>query len=515
MNLHLPATAMHVLVRSLRRDRDDLAISMGKQSFTRGELADAISQYKQVLEGEGLLHGKSFALLSRSKLEALIAQYAAQMTGARMTLLSATSSVADLAYILDNASIDALIIDTDGFFDVAVELREKCASLKTVFGIGERIPEHAVDLVAAAREKRVIELKTADVDIDAVSSIAYTGGTTGKPKGVIGTYRSAVTLPQIQLSDWQWPSKPRTLVATPLSHAGGSMVTPTLLQGGSVLVLPGFTPEALFDAIEEHQISAVMLVPTMMYAMFNHEAFDPQRLKSLETVFYGAAPIQPSFLELAVKTLGPIFFQFYGQTECGMTIAILDREDHMQKERLTSCGRPVAWLDVRILDSANKEVERGEVGEIAVRGPLVMQGYLDRPEETEEALSGGWLHTGDLARMDEDGFIYIVDRAKDMIVTGGFNVYSGEVEQVLQGEEGVQEVCVVGVAHEHWGEAVVALIVGEADHDALAASVREARGPIHVPKAFFAVESLPRTALGKIDKQRARQLGEELFAKQN
>lgn len=237
-------------------------------------------------------------------------------------------------------------------------------------------------------------------------------------------------------------------------------------------------------------------------------------LSSLETVFYGAAPIRPALLQGAIDRFGPVMFQFYGQTECGMSIAVLRKEEHSE-ERLNTCGRPVPWLDVAVLDSYGNRVAAGEVGEICVRGPLVMDGYWNLPEQTAEALRGGWLHTGDLARQDEAGYLTIVDRNKDMIVTGGFNVYSAEVEAVLTDSPAVHDAAVVGLSDDYWGEVVTALIVesspGATDLEALAASVRERKGSAHVPKHTFIVPELPKTPLGKIDKNACVDLASELL----
>ncbi len=243
----------------------------------------------------------------------------------------------------------------------------------------------------------------------------------------MGAFRSGVTLTQIQMAEWEWPEEPpRFLICTPLSHAGAAFFVPTLLRGGSLYVLPYFDPALVLETIEKHRINATMLVPTMIYMLLDHPPdFDKRDLSSLQTLFYGASAMSPARLREGIERLGQVFFQFYGQSECGMTIAVLRKGEHLadDPERLATCGRPVPWLDVRLLDDDLREVPRGELGEICVRGPLVMKGYLNKPAETAEALRGGWLHTGDVARADKDGFLTIVDRKKDMIVTGGFNVF--------------------------------------------------------------------------------------------
>jgi fatty-acyl-CoA synthase len=230
----------------------------------------------------------------------------------------------------------------------------------------------------------------------------------------------------------------------------------------------------------------------------------------LQTIFYGASPMSPTRLQEAIGKLGPIFFQFYGQTEAPQTVCVLRKEEHDPDDlaRLASCGRPVPWVRVGLLDDDGNEVAPGEPGELCVQGPLVMKGYWNRPDETADALAGGWLHTGDVARQDADGFLTIVDRKKDMIVSGGFNVFPREVEDVISTHPAVALVGVVGVPDEKWGEAVKAVVVlrdgASFDPAELIALVKDKKGSHHAPKSVDVVDSLPLSPLGKPDKKALR-----------
>jgi fatty-acyl-CoA synthase len=325
------------------------------------------------------------------------------------------------------------------------------------------------------------------------------------------TYRSGATLTQIQLAEWEMPEEGRFLIATPLSHAGAAFFVPTLLTGGSIVVLPGFDPTAVLATIEKYKITGTMLVPTMLYILMDHPKLADYDLSSLQTVYYGAAAMSPTRLREAIATFGSIFFQFYGQSECGMTITVLKKGEHDPDdlERLATCGRPVPWLHVALLDDDGNEVPAGEPGEICVRGPLVMKGYWNKPDQTAEALAGGWLHTGDVARKDAKGFMTIVDRKKDMIVSGGFNVFPREVEDVIGTHPAVAQVAVIGVPDEKWGEAVKAVVVLRPDQtveaDELIALVKDRKGAVHQPKSVDFVEAIPLSALGKPDKKVLRQ----------
>jgi fatty-acyl-CoA synthase len=256
-----------------------------------------------------------------------------------------------------------------------------------------------------------------------------------------------------------------------------------------------------------------MLVPVMLYALQGHPRYETADMSSMETILYGASPMSPTKLADAIGHWGPIFFQFFGQTEAPMVITHLKKAEHdlAKPERLASCGRPVPWMHVTLLDSDDEPVGPGESGEICVRGPLVMTGYKGLPDETAEALSGGWLHTGDIGRFDDDGFLYIVDRTKDMVITGGFNVFPREVEDVISQHLAVNTVMVIGVPDPKWGEAVKAVVVlqpGETPSEDLTrelqAMVKQAKGSQPSPKSIDYVDTLPITAVGKLDKKAVR-----------
>jgi len=249
----------------------------------------------------------------------------------------------------------------------------------------------------------------------------------------------------------------------------------------------------------------------MVYVLLDHPGIAQADLSSLELIIYGASPMSPARLVEAMKRFGPVFMQLYGQSEAPNCITALHKHEHdpeNRPERLASCGTPSGSSQVALLDDDGKEVRVGEVGEICVRGPLVMLGYWNKPEETEKAFRHGWLHTGDMARRDTDGFIYIVDRSKDLIITGGFNVFPREVEDVLTRHPAVAAAAVIGVPDEKWGEAVKAVVVLKAGEtvapEALIALVREHKGPVQAPKSVDFVDALPVTGLGKPDKKALR-----------
>jgi fatty-acyl-CoA synthase len=506
-DIYRPRFLPDLLIAALERNGDDPCLYIDGDVWTAAQMRDQISRYVQAFRSQGIAQGHGVATLSKNRPEVLCSMGAVMVGGCRNTPLHPLGSLEDHAYVLEDAGIDTLIFDP-AFAERAEQLRERVPALERLLSYGEA--GLGEDLVALAATFEPQGLVAPGVDAEDLSALAYTGGTTGKPKGVMNTYRGSAAMAQIMVSEWQWPDDVRHLVCTPLSHAGSSMFVPLLLRGGSMVVIPAFEAGAVLDAIERHRITTTMLVPSMIYSLLDHPRFAQTDLSSLETVFYGASPMSPVRLREAIGKLGPIFFQFYGQTESPQTVCVLRKEEHNPDDlaRLASCGRPVPWIRVGLLDEQGHEVPKGRPGELCVRGPLVMKGYWNKPDETGQALTGEWLHTGDVAREDEDGFLTIVDRMKDMIVSGGFNVFPREIEDVISAHPSIAAVAVVGVPDEKWGEAVTAVVVlrdgAVLDADELIALVKERKGSHHAPKSVEIVESIPMSPLGKPDKKALR-----------
>ncbi len=309
-------------------------------------------------------------------------------------------------------------------------------------------------------------------------------------------------------SELEIPEAPQYLAIAAISHVRGQLILPTFLRGGTVHLLKRFDPTEVLETIVEERITMTLMVPTMIYKVLQMplEQYD---LSSLELVVYAVSVIAPDRLAEAISRMGSIFSQVYAQTEC-TPIAVLRKSDHSldEPDTLQSCGFAVAVANVRVLDVSGQEQPRGTVGELCVRSPSVMQEYQGQPEMTAETLEGGWLHTGDLGYIDATGRIFIVDRKKDMIVSGGFNVYPREVEDALATHPAVNSSAVYGVPHAQWGEAVWASVVlrtgAHADAETLISHVRGLKGPLFAPKNIVFTEHLPTTPFGKVDKKALR-----------
>lgn len=516
--LRHPIHMGHLLAGALKRHKDKPVLFLGDTTLTGGQLSDQVSQYVQAFEALGAGTGSAVGLLSLNRPEVLMIVAAGQTHGYRRTALHPLGSLDDHAYVLSDAGITSLIIDPNPMFvERALGLLERVDSLKQILTIGpvpEVLGQVANDLTARAAEYEPKPLVPAELPPDHITGLTYTGGTTGKPKGVVMTAQTMLAMTSIQLAEWEWPENPRFLMVTPLSHAGAAFFGPTVIKGGEMIVLSKFDPAEVLRVISEQRITATMLVPSMLYALMDHPDSRTRDLSSLETVYYGASAINPVRLAEAIERFGPIFAQFYGQSEAPMAITYLAKGDHDEK-RLSSCGRPTLFARTALLGENGRPVPQGEPGEICVSGPLLADGYWKLPDETSRTFKDGWLHTGDMAREDADGFWYIVDRVKDMIVTGGFNVFPREVEDVIAEHPAIAQVCVVGAPDEKWGEAVTAVVVlrpGAARDDAaiaamtaeIQAAVKERKGSVQSPKQVVIVDELPLTGLGKPDKKAVR-----------
>ncbi|WP_045880031.1 AMP-binding protein [Pseudofrankia sp. DC12] len=510
-DLYRPSFLPDLLIAALGRNPDRPAVYIGDVALTAAEVAAEISRYAQAYASVGLRVGSRTAMLSPNRPEVLFAMGANMITGCRSTSLHPLGSLDDHVYVLTDAEVETLVVD-EKFAERAAEYVRRVPTLRQVVTFGSTdLGPNLLELAARFGPK---PLKAPDVGPDDVGGLTYTGGTTGKPKGVMGTYRGAAAMTNIQLTEWQWPDEPRFLMCTPLSHAGAAFFIPVLLRGGCLVVLPGFDPGLVIEAIEKYKINSTMLVPTMIYVLLDHPKLATTDVSSLKTIYYGAAAMAPARLVEAIGRFGPIFFQYYGQSESPMTITVLRKEEHdlSRPERLASCGRPVPWVRVALLDEDGNEVPDGEPGEICVRGPLNCGGYWKLPEQTAELFRHGWLHTGDIARRDAEGFLYIVDRKKDMVISGGFNIFPREVEDVLATHPAVAAAAVIGVPDEKWGEAVKAVVVRRpgvtTPEDVLTgeltALVRDRKGSHHAPKTVDYADSIPVSPLGKPDKKALR-----------
>jgi acyl-CoA synthetase (AMP-forming)/AMP-acid ligase II len=395
----------------------------------------------------------------------------------------------------------------DAFADLIEPLRQRSSSLSTVVHVGDR-PTPAGSLAYEAL------LRAAQVMPDSMRSgrdlaaVLYTGGTTGQPKGVMLSHENIAINMLAAVAAAPRASEVTALHAAPLFHVGGlSFVFQLGMRLARQVLMPSFDPATALRLIEQEEVVESFMVPTMIQRLLAEPDFGRRNLSSLRTLIYGAAPIGPTLLEQALRALPEVdFVQAYGQTEAAPVVSVLPAEYHQvtgaHSGKLGSAGRPISTAEVCIVDAAGTELPAGEVGEVCVRGPTVMLGYWNKPEQTATALRDGWLHSGDGGYLDADGFLYIVDRMKDMIISGGENIYSSEVENALLCHQGVAMCAVIGIPDERWGERVHAVVVRHAtstvNEAELIAHCKTLIASYKSPRSVEFRAELPISAAGKL-----------------
>ena len=417
-------------------------------------------------------------------------------------------------HVLDAFDCDMLFFQKDFEAPIAA-LRPQLPKIKRYVCIdGEA--EGAVSLAAWVEGHADTDLGLA-VDLDDVVAISPTGGTTGLPKGVMNTHRSIQTFVAHFMIGCSYgaPDRPVNLAAAPMTHTSGLLSLPCTARGGTVVILPKPDPALLLDAIPKHKVTELFLPPTVIYRLLDIPDLNKKvDFSSLKYFLYGAAPMSVDKLKRAIEVFGAVMMGGYGQTEAPGSISFLPPDAHFDDgglasdERLASVGRPNPLIRVEIMDDAGAVLPPGATGEICVRGDLVMKGYYKDPAKTAETIVDGWLHTGDIGHIDAGGYLHITDRKKDMIISGGFNVYPSEVEQVIWAHPAVRDCAVIGVPDEKWGEAVKAVVELNAGQsvgaEELIALCKERLGSVKAPKTVDFIAALPRSAVGKVLKKDLR-----------
>jgi fatty-acyl-CoA synthase/long-chain acyl-CoA synthetase len=508
-------TLRAVFETSLEKYADHDAVTVKGRTLTYRELDRRANAVAHGLVERNVEPGDRVALMLSNCLEYIITDLAVIKAGAVKLPLNDMLAAEEFAYMLEDARAEALVAGPE-FVDTAVDLAADLSNLDSVVGVsdGEPVPD------AVERFEKLGGTATSppdrEVDSGDVAGHFYTGGTTGKPKGVVQTHESLTLNQYAHVTELGITGDETLLLMTPLPHSAGLFLWATLLTGAHAVVHPRFDPEDALDAITTHDVTWTFMVPTMIYRLLDHDDLAAIDTSSLSTLVYGAAPMTPARLREGLNEFGPIFLQFYGQTEIPNLITTLGKAEHARaietgnEQRLSSAGHPCLMADVRAIDpETGEDVSIGEEGEILATAPYVMREYFERPDATAETVDDGWVHTGDVGKIDEDGYVYLLDRKSNMIITGGMNVYSTEVEEALDEHPEIREVAVVGVPHDDWGEAVIAVVV---PRNADATSAEEVRtfandqlADYKVPKEVEFVEEIPKTPFGKMDKKRLRE----------
>ena len=490
-----------------------VAYVLNDRAVTFSETRDLSCQIAHALISAGLPKEAKVAVWALNSPTAWTCVLGTWRAGMTWVPVNPRSSLADNTHILNAFDCEVLFYQ-QGFAALIDEIRPNLANLKHAICLDAAVAGSvSLDQFIADQQTTTPDV---DYDLDDVVMLGATGGTTGLPKGVMNTHRNLATFfAQWSMSTTYRPGQPVVnLAAAPMTHTAGNVSIPATARGGTVVILERPDPAALLDAIEQHRVTELFLPPTVIYMLLDHPGVEKRDFSSLRYFMYGAAPMSLEKLRQSIDVFGPVMMQGYGQMEAFASIAYLAPEEHFidgevaPDSRLSSCGRPTQLTQVRIFDEANRALPAGQSGEICVKGDIVMKGYYKAPEKTAETVIDGWLHTGDIGLLDEEGYLHLTDRKKDMIISGGFNVFPSEIEQVIWEHPAVQDCAVIGVPDEKWGEAVkgvVELNKGMSiEADELIALCRDRLGGVKTPKSIDFVAELPRSANGKVLKKDVR-----------
>ncbi|HEV7135017.1 MAG TPA: long-chain-fatty-acid--CoA ligase, partial [Steroidobacteraceae bacterium] len=498
------------LRRALQQNPDRALTIFGPRTRTVRESADRIARLAGGLAALGVARGDRVAILALNSDRYHEYLLAVPWLGAVVNPCNIRWSAAELGYALRESETKVLLVDS-AFAAMLPALREQWDGLETVVYCGDgAAPDGCVEYEQLIADASPI----LDVDCgpDDLYGVFFTGGTTGFAKGVMLSHRNMIASAMGSLATLDFVVRGGRLLHTaPMFHlADIATWNAGMMAGSTHVIVPSFTPSSVVGAIAEHHVTDVLLVPTMIQFLVDSPAIESADLSSLRGVVYGASPISAALLQRARKAFPAArFVQAYGMTELSPVATLLSPEDHDDPQLTGSCGRGAIHVEVRIVDSSGKEVPRGTVGEVLVRGENVMIGYWGRPGDSAEALRGGWMHTGDGGYMNDAGYVFIVDRMKDMIISGGENVYSVEVENALARHVAVAACAVIGIPDNQWGERVHAVVVlhpgAQLSVDELQESCRSHIAGYKVPRTVEFVDALPLSGAGKVLKRELRE----------
>ncbi|MCZ4291569.1 class I adenylate-forming enzyme family protein [Hoeflea alexandrii] len=487
-------------------DPERTALKWDDGEYSYREFVNLVARTAAALKRDGISEGDRVAILMGNEPQYLVTYFAIMSIGGIYVPLNWRLNTSEHVNLMTNSGVK-IIVTSSSFADTIALAQSKMPMLKKVVSIdhsgagvtlfGDWLPQDAPPPARPAIQR------------DDIAAIVYTSGTTSLPKGACLTHRNVtVDIANVTAAYAGAVQTDKVLQVSPLYH---QTIVHTLIhfsQGATVQLIKRFNPEKIARAISEQKITYIFLAPTMLYELLDLPGRDRFDFSSLRSVVYGAAPITGPRLKEAVGVFGQILVQAYGLTEATSHCAALGREEHLEAEG--SIGKGIPGVELRVVDEAGKDCPPGVIGEILVRGPTVMKGYWKEDDKTAEAIIDGWLHSGDLARIDERGYMYIADRKKDLVISGGANIYPGDVEEVFAGHPDIAEVAAFGVPDVYWGEALTVAIVARPgktiNHEEMRDFAKQNLGGYQVPKRIEVLEELPRNPSGKVLKRVLREM---------
>lgn len=504
-----------VIEKALSRYSDRVLMKFMDKEITYKEFDQLSTKFGNALFDLGLKTGDRIASLMLNKPEGITAGIAYIKSGFVGVMINPLIARSDIEYILQDSGTKAVIADF-WFLDFINEKKSNIPSLEHIIGIpsgDEKLPEgvHTFDELVKKGSSKPIDVEPSPDDL---LFLGYTGGTTGRPKGVMLNQYNMATNAISHTLELDIRDGEKLLLMTPLVHAAGVIFFGSVLMGSTCVVTPGFNADEALELIEKEKITWLWVVPTMLYRMLDSPKIKEVDLSSIKTVVYGAAPMSAPRLREAMDAFGNVFIQIYGQVENPNLISTMNKDDHIyaaeeKEELLNSAGRPTLMCRVKIADREGKEMGLNEPGVVLAKSPYSMNGYWELPEKTNETLIDGWVVTGDVGYLDDEGYLFLIDRDKDMIVSGGYNVYSTKVEQAVQEHPDVAMAAVIPVPDRDWGEAVKAIVVlregAKVKPEELIEFAGDRLAKYEKPKSVDIVDALPLTMLGKVNKRALRE----------
>ena len=512
----MEGTLQHYMMKSLERYEENPAITdvITKETITYKEMRTKIDAIASYLHHLGVRQEMRVVYSVPNSIDYVLMSLALMKIGVTSSPMGVKLGEREIDFILNDVEPHVLIVGTDIFLQRAEKYaREQHPDILVALeGFDLDIPDHFHAFNRRKLGDVVLVESFQDAEPEEISTLAYTGGTTGTPKGVVHTQKGMLAALIACSIEYPLDDQDIVLLSTPLQHSAGSIMLRTLTSGAHLLI-DTFTPERFLNVVTEKKVTMTFVVPTMIYRVIDAAKQRAYDVRSIKSIFYGSSPISSARLKEAIEMFGPVFVQQYGATEANVLICRMHKSDHLRALQtngkfIQSCGKPCLMTELKIVNEDGDEVARGEKGEIILQAPYLMQGYYKRDDLTAEVLKDGWFYTGDIGQQDEEGFVYIVDRKKDMIISGGMNVYSVEVEKVVNQHPSVKMSACIGVPDDDWGEAVLVFVKleegQEASEDDIIAFCKERTSKYMVPKKILFQDQFPLTQIGKIDKKQLK-----------
>lgn len=485
-----------------------------RETITYRQLRNKVEAAANQLIRIGIKVGTHVAIVIPNSIENVVYNLAVSRCGATVIPLNDKLGIREVEFILRDSEPQVIIMATQKHVNSVLDYqKERDKKSVTVIGLPGFGIDYPDEIQLIHLDDKTGSMAFPAAEMDDLAAISYTGGTTGTPKGVMHSQRGFGASLMASCMEYPYDDQDKVLFCTPLIHSAGVLLQRSLVSGCHVYIMKAFHPEVFLQTVQEARVTSTFIVPTIIYRLIDEAKTKSYDVSSLRNINYGSSPISAARLKEAFEIFGPIFRQQYGMTECSILISRLTKSDHLwayknDPEVLKSCGKPCMMTQIRLIDENGDDVEGQTPGEIAVKIPSLSVGYYKRPDLTVEAYRDGWFFTGDIGKLDDHGYLHIVERKKDMIISGGFNVYPAEVERIVNQHPAAAMSACIGIPHHDWGEAVCIFVVlrkGETcTKQELIEFCKGRTSDYMVPKEVYFKTDLPLTTVGKIDKKELR-----------